>query len=236
MPNSFAPSLLNGLQVFAHQTAIAITNAKLYQQGQALAVLEDRQRLARDLHDAVTQTLFSANMIAEMLPRQWEHSPEEVRHGLNQMHYLTRGALAEMRLLLMELRPEALEGVILSRLVTQLSEAFTGQTGIVPALVITGERALPQEVKVAFYRIAQEALNNISKHARATQVTISLAFHDMGVTLMISDNGRGFIAEQTKSGSLGLKIMRERAEKINARFQIESLPGIKTTLTVDRMG
>ncbi|MEP6985496.1 MAG: GAF domain-containing protein, partial [Chloroflexota bacterium] len=125
MPNSFNPSMLSGLQAFAHQTAIAITNAKLYQQGQALAVLEDRQRLARDLHDAVTQTLFSANMIAEMLPRQWENDPEQARRGLNQMHYLTRGALAEMRLLLMELRPEALEGVSLARLVTQLSEAFT---------------------------------------------------------------------------------------------------------------
>lgn len=235
-PNSFVPSLLNGLQAFAHQTAIAITNAKLFQQGQALAVLEDRQRLARDLHDAVTQTLFSANMIAEMLPRQWENDPEQARRGLNQMHYLTRGALAEMRLLLMELRPEALEGVSLARLITQLSEAFTGQTGIVPALVIEGELVLPLEVKVALYRIAQEALNNISKHARATEVNILLTFHDMVVTLIVSDNGRGFILDQTKSGSLGLKFMGERAEKINAHLKIESQPGIKTSLIVDWMG
>ncbi|MEP6985059.1 MAG: ATP-binding protein, partial [Chloroflexota bacterium] len=115
-------------------------------------------------------------------------------------------------------------------------KSTAGQTGIIPTLVITGERTLPQEVKVALYRIAQEALNNISKHARATQVSITLTFHDMVVTLMVSDNGRGFIVEQTKSGSLGLKIMRERAEKINARFHIESLPGIKTTLTVEWMG
>lgn len=236
IPNSFTPMLLSGLQAFAHQTAIAITNAKLYQQGQALAVLEDRQRLARDLHDAVTQTLFSANMIAEMLPRQWEHDPEQARRGLTQMHYLTRGALAEMRLLLMELRPEALEGASLPRLITQLAESFTGQTGIVPTVVIQGEIMVPQEVKVAFYRIAQEALNNISKHARATQVTINLAFHDMVVTLIVSDNGRGFVLEQTKSTSLGLKIMCERAEKIDAHFNIESLPNKKTTLTVDWMG
>jgi len=235
-PNSFAPSLLNGLQAFAHQTAIAITNAKLYQQGQTLAILEDRQHLARELHDAVTQTLFSANMIAEMLPRQWEHDPDEARRGLKQMHHLTRGALAEMRLLLMELRPEALEGVSLTRLITRLSEAFTGQTGIVPALVIIGERTLPQEVKVAFYRIAQESLNNISKHARATAVSINLTFNETAVTLIISDNGRGFLPEQTKSGSLGLKIMGERAEKIKAHFHIESLPSVKTTLTVDWMG
>ena len=175
-------------------------------------------------------------MIAEMLPRQWEHDPEQARKGLNQMHYLTRGALAEMRLLLMELRPEALEGASLPRLITQLSEAFAGQTGIVPDLVISGERTLPQEVKVAFYRIAQEALNNISKHARATGVNIKLLFEHSVVTLILGDNGRGFAPDPTKSGSLGLKIMAERAEKINARLNIESLPGIKTTLTVEWMG
>jgi PAS domain S-box-containing protein len=236
VPNSFNPTLLDGLLAFAHQTAIAITNAKLYKQGQTLAVMEDRQQLARDLHDAVTQTLFSANMIAEMLPRQWENDPEQARRGLNQMHYLTRGALAEMRLLLMELRPEALDGANLPRLITQLSEAFTGQTGIVPTLVITGEMTLSQEIKVAFYRIAQEALNNISKHARATQVNINLTFHETVVILTVSDNGRGFLVEQPKSGSLGLKIMAERAEKINAHFNIESQPGIKTTLTVEWTG
>jgi len=136
----------------------------------------------------------------------------------------------------MELRPEALEGVSLARLVTQLSEAFTGQTGIVPTLVIEGDMALPLEVKVTLYRIAQEALNNISKHARATQVSIKLTFNEKVVTLIVTDNGRGFIVDQTKSGSLGLKFMGERAEKINAQLTIESQPGIKTTLTVDWMG
>ena len=234
-PNSFNPKTLSGLQAFAHQTAVAITNAKLYQQGRTLAILEERQRLARDLHDAVTQTLFSASMIAEMLLRQWDHNPEQVRQGLTQLHLLTRGALAEMRSLLIELRPEALEGVSLQRLIGQLVEAFSGRTGIVPVLVIEGERELPLEVRIALYRIAQEALNNVSKHARASQVKVKLSLNPM-VELTLWDNGRGFLPEHLRSDSFGLKIMRERAELIGARLTIASEPGKQTTLKVEWMG
>ncbi|MEO8393306.1 MAG: PAS domain-containing protein, partial [Chloroflexota bacterium] len=231
-PNSFNPKALIGLQAFAHQTAVAITNAKLYQQGQAFAILEERQRLARDLHDAVTQTLFSASMIAEMLLRQWDHNPEQVRQGLGQLHLLTRGALAEMRSLLIELRPEALDGVGLPRLISQLAEAFSGRTGIVPTVTIEGERTLPQEVKIALYRIAQEALNNVSKHARASEVFVKLSMDRM-VELTLWDNGRGFLPEQLRSDSFGLKIMRERAELVGARLTIASEPGKQTTLKVE---
>jgi two-component system nitrate/nitrite sensor histidine kinase NarX len=234
-PNFFTLKMLPGLQAFAHQTAIAIANAKLYQQGQELAVLQERQRLARDLHDAVTQTMFSASVIAETLLRQWERDPEQVRQGLHQLRNLTRGAVAEMRSLLLELRPEALESMSLPRLITQLTEAFSGQTGIIPTVVLEGDRALPQEVKIALYRIAQEMLNNVSKHARATALDVNLTVNDV-VRLMVSDNGRGFTPEQTKAGSLGLKIMRERVEQIGARLDIDSRPGLKTTITVEWMG
>lgn len=234
-PNSFNPKTLSGLQAFAHQTAVAITNAKLYQQGRTLAILEERQRLARDLHDAVTQTLFSASMIAEMLLRQWDHNPEQVRQGLTQLHLLTRGALAEMRSLLIELRPEALDGMSLQRLISQLVEAFSGRTGIIPTLVIEGERELPMEVRIALYRIAQEALNNVSKHARASQVKVKLSLYPM-VELTLWDNGRGFLPEHLRSDSFGLKIMRERAELIGAQLTIASEPGKQTTLKVEWMG
>jgi signal transduction histidine kinase len=187
------------------------------------------------LHDAVTQTLFSASMIAEMLLRQWDHNPEQVRQGLTQLHLLTRGALAEMRSLLIELRPEALEGVNLQRLISQLVEAFSGRTGMMPTLIIEGERRLPLEVKIALYRIAQEALNNISKHARASQVNVKLSMNHM-VELTLWDNGRGFLPEQMRSDSFGLKIMRERAELIGARLTIASEPGKQTTLKVEWMG
>ena len=120
----------------------------------------------------------------------------------------------------------------LPRLITQLVEAFSGRTGIVPQLTLEGERALPQAVKVALYRIAQETLNNISKHARATQVNVYLTMNPV-VKLTIEDNGRGFVPEQTNSGSLGLKIMHERADMIDARLMIQSEPGKQTTLTVE---
>jgi signal transduction histidine kinase len=227
--------MMNGFQAFAHQTATAITNAQLYQQGRELAVIQERQRLARDLHDAVTQTLFSASVIAETLPHMWESDPEQVRQGLTQLRQLTRGALAEMRSLLLELRPEALESMALPRLLAQLVEAFSGQTGIVPSLVIEGDRALPPEVKIALYRIAQEALNNIHKHARASEVSVTLKMEPM-LELKVSDNGRGFDSNQVRLDALGLKIMQERAVKIGAQLTIESEPGRGTTLCIQWTG
>jgi PAS domain S-box-containing protein len=229
VPGFFTPRMLKGLEAFAHQTALAMTSARLYEEGKELAILAERQRLARDLHDAVTQTMFSASMIAETLPRL---QPEQMRRGLTQLQQLTRGAVAEMRALLLELRPEALEGMALTRLVGQLVDAFSGQTGIVPVFEAAAERPLPQDVKIMLYRIAQEAFNNISKHARSTAVHVSLTFEPV-VKLMIEDNGRGFIPEQIKSGSLGLKIMRERAEQNAARLLVESVPGKRTLITVE---
>lgn len=235
IPDSFTPEMLTSLQMFADQTAIALKNAQLYEQAQELAMLQERQRLARDLHDAVTQTMFSASMIAETLVRLWDRNPEQIRKGLEQLRFLTRGAVAEMRALLLELRPEALEAATLPQLVAQLTEAFTGRTGIAPHLVAEGDRVLPMEVKLALYRIAQEALNNISKHARATAVRVHLTINHM-IKLAVSDNGRGFTREQAKAGSFGLKIMRERAEQIGARIAIESEPGKSTTITVEWTG
>jgi two-component system nitrate/nitrite sensor histidine kinase NarX len=234
-PGFFSPNMLSRLQAFAHQTAIAITNAQLYQQGQELAVLQERQRLARDLHDAVTQTMFSASMTAETMLRILDNDPEQVRAGLIQLRHMTRGAVAEMRSLLYELRPEALESMTLPRLITQVVEAFGGKSGVIPSVTITGERDLPQDVKIALYRIVQEALNNVSKHARASAVSVSLR-SDAVVELIVSDNGRGFTLEPNKSGSLGLKIMRERADKIDGRLTVQSVPGHGTTVRVEWMG
>lgn len=228
----FTDKTVRFLEAFAHQIALALTHTKLYQQGQELAVLQERQRLARDLHDAVTQTMFSASVIAETLPRLWESNQEQANKSIRQLRQLTRGAVAEMRSLLLELRPEALEGMTLPRLISQLAEAFTGQTGIVPKLVIEGDRALPYEVKVTLYRIAQEAFNNITKHARATETYVSLSLNNM-VQLHVQDNGRGFNPNLVKSDSLGLKIMRERAMQIGAAFRIESEAGKQTILTIE---
>jgi PAS domain S-box-containing protein len=196
------------------------------------AVTAERTRLARDLHDAVTQTLFSASLIAEVLPDLWEMDVEEAKNSTEELRQLTRGALAEMRTLLLELRPATLTQSKLSDLIKQLCEAFIGRSRLPIVLSIEGDYTLPPEVQVAFYRIAQESLNNVFKYARATQVDVSLFVSPSVVRLSTCDNGVGFDMSSTKATSLGLRIMRERAEAIGAKFQISSTPGSGTCLDV----
>jgi nitrate/nitrite-specific signal transduction histidine kinase len=230
--NAFDESDLGVLQSLAHQAAIAIENAQLYEQAQELAVVEERQRLARDLHDAVTQTLFSASLIADVLPRLWERNPDEGRRRLEEVRQLTRGALAEMRTLLLELRPAALAEAKLSDLLRQLAESITGRARVPVTLAMEGQRPLPLDVKVALYRIAHEALNNVAKHAGASQATVNLRCRPEQVELHVSDDGRGFDPEGIAPESLGLGIMRERAEAIGATLTVESEIGRGTEVMV----
>jgi nitrate/nitrite-specific signal transduction histidine kinase len=237
--DAFDESDLVVLQSLANQAAIVIENARLYEQAQQLAVVEERNRLARELHDAVTQTLFSASLIAEALPTIWESDQDKGRQLLGEMQRLSRGALAEMRTLLLELRPAALVEARLGDLLHQLGEAVTGRTGVSVAVTVEGEGELPSDVHVALYRISQEALNNVVKHARASHVTVGLhcvlsqlpsqAGREGGkVELHISDDGCGFDPSRVLPGRLGLGIMRERAQAIGATFKIESQPGYGT--------
>lgn len=191
----------------------------------ALATQHERQRLAQELHDAVNQSLFSAGLIAEVLPRLWERDQEEGRRSLVDLRRLTRGALAEMRLLLAELRPTALTDTDLGDLLRLLGNALSGRTNIPVTVTVAGQGTLPTEAQVALYRLCQEALNNIAKHARANQVTIHLEQAAGTVMLSIRDDGRGFDPEQTPHGHYGLSIMRERAEAIGASLTITSQPG-----------
>ena len=241
--NAFDESDLAVLQSLANQAAIAIENARLYEQAQELAVVKERSRLARDLHDAVTQTLFSASLIAEVLPRLWERNPDEGRHRLEELRELTRGALAEMRTLLLELRPAALADAELGDLLRQLAESITGRARVPVTVTVEGQRPLPSEVKVALYRIAHEALNNVAKHAGASQATVNLRCTPPappeiggkqrgGVELHVSDDGRGFDPEGISPESLGLGIMRERAEAIGATLTVESEIGRGTEVMV----
>ena len=217
----------------ANQAAITIINAELYKDAQTLAVLEERQKLARNLHDAINQSLFSAGLIAEVLPRLWEREPEEARRSLEDLRRLTRGALAEMRSLLVELRPSALTDTDLADLLRLLGNAFTGRTNVPVLVKVTGEGALPAETQVVFYRICQEALNNIAKHAKATRVEIDVRHEPGELELHIRDNGRGFdSSEQTPSGHYGLSMMRERAETVGARLTVTSEPGHGTELYI----
>ncbi len=224
---------------FASQAAMAMENARLYEQAQELAVMQERQRLSRDLHDSVSQALFSASLSAEVLPRLWERDPDKARICLEELHRLTRGALAEMRTLLLELRPEALIKRELGELLRQLAEAITNRVRVPVNLTVEGHCSLPPEVQVALYRIAQEALNNVAKHAGASQVAISLRYPSLdreeekgGVELCISDDGQGFNLDGISPQHLGLDIMRERAEAIGATLEIESQRGHGTRIAV----
>jgi ligand-binding sensor domain-containing protein/signal transduction histidine kinase len=211
------------------------------------AVSAERSRLARDLHDAVSQTLFSAGLIAEALPTAWERDREEGRHLLKELRQLTQGVLAEMRMLLLELRPAALIEASLGDLLRQLAEAAAAREGLSTTVTVEGKGALPPDVHIALYRIAQESLNNVVKHARANQVTIELRLVldgsgppaelvegvDVGVNkagrcrveLVVRDDGRGFDLDSVPPERLGLGIMRERAQAVGARLTIESQPG-----------
>jgi GAF domain-containing protein/HAMP domain-containing protein len=239
--SAFDESDLVMLQSLSHQAAIAIENARLYERAKELAVMEERQRLARELHDAVTQTLFSASLVAEVLPRLWERHPDEARRRLEDLRQMTRGALAEMRTLLMELRPAALADADISDLLRQLAESITGRARVPVTVTIDGQRSLPPDVKVALYRIAQEALNNMAKHAGAKQAAVSLRRFSRsdqmpepveGVELRVNDDGRGFDRGRVSPEHLGLGIMRERAEAIGAALTIDSEVGRGTQVTV----
>jgi signal transduction histidine kinase len=220
------------MALFAEQAAIAMRNARLFWNTSALAALEERQRLARDLHDSVTQTLFSASVIAESVLRSWGSKPERVEPLIQQLHQLNTGALAEMRVLLLELRPAALENVSIRDLLQQLVLSMHSRKKIEIQLEMDECPNLAFEAKEGLYRITQEALNNVVKHSRATHVDISLrcsAAHD-GIDLRICDNGGGFDESARKSTSIGMTIMHERAEAIGAELVIDNQPAHGVTV------
>jgi len=231
--NFFTPHHADLALSVANQAAITMINAELYEHAQELAVLEERQRLARDLHDAVNQSLFSAGLIAEVLPRLWDRDQAEARKSLEDLRRLTRGAMAEMRALLAELRPSTLTDSSLSDLLRQLGNAFIGGTNVPITVNIEGEFFLPAEAQVAYYRICQEALNNIAKHAKASQVEIKLKQDGAMIDLLIRDDGQGFDPQELPSGGhYGLSMMRERAEVVGAQLSITSQPGRGTELII----
>jgi len=212
-------------------TELNLANERLQEKAAQDAVIAERTRLARDLHDAVTQTLFSTTLIADVLPQLWEMNQAEGQRRLEELRLLTRGALAEMRTLLVELRPNALVEVPLPTLLRQLVESLVGRSRINIQVSTEGERKLPADVQVGFYRIAQEALNNLVKHAAADEAVLTLRM-DNTVRLSVVDNGKGFDPSSVTADHLGLKIMRERAESFGANLIIYSEPDEGTQISV----
>ena len=207
----FTEAQLALFQSIAEQLGVAIENARLFEQVGQAAIAAERNRLARDLHDAVTQTLFSASMIADVLPKIWERNPDEGRRRLEELRQLTRGALSEMRTLLVELRPAALLDTDLGDLVRHQVNAFIARTRVTVAYECNCAHNPPPEVKEATYRILQEAFNNIAKHAEASRVSVRLDCLPGLVALAVEDDGIGFDPGDASLEGLGLGIMHERA-------------------------
>jgi PAS domain S-box-containing protein len=231
-PRKFTPEEIELAMTAGDQAALAIENARLHTQVERAAVAAERNRIARDLHDSVTQTLFSATLIAEVLPKLWASDREESERRLAELRQLTRGALAEMRTLLLELRPATLTEVEIGELLRQLTEAVTGRARVPISLQTDEACDLPPDVKIAFYHVAQEALNNVAKHARASRPTVTLTCNGPQTCLQVQDDGRGFVIQEVTAEHLGLTIMHERAEGIGARLEIHSEVGKGTKVSI----
>lgn len=234
---------------YSDQAMLAIENARLSKRVEQAAILSERDRLARDLHDTVTQTLCSVSLISDVLPVLWEQNEKNGRIALEELRQLSRGALAEMRMLLFELRPTALLSADFYNLLEHLAHAFNSRTRI-PVRFIGAKFAcsMPADAKIALYRITQELLNNIEKHSHASQVDILFEQAEVRpglkrsnmhcrncqkcIHILVSDNGQGFETGSITSDHMGLRIMRERSEDIHAALQIESAPGLGTRVEV----
>lgn len=217
--------------------ATAIDNARLYQQAQATAAADERQRLARELHDSVTQLLYSIVLLAggwSIEARQDKQSPQETEQSFNELASLGQQALGEMRLLLYQLRSPAMSELGLTNALRQRLNAVENRVGIQTQLHVTGDvETLPREVQAELYFITQEALNNSLRHAQATAVEIRVAQVNHHLELLVSDNGTGF--EQTDtlgSEGMGLQNMYARAQDIGAQLDIASVPGQGTRIEV----
>ncbi|MEZ4865818.1 MAG: GAF domain-containing protein [Caldilineaceae bacterium] len=215
---------------FSTQAALAIENARLYQQVEQMAVTAERERLARELHDSVTQLLYSLTLLAEgwrRLARTGQLT--EIEEPLAELGQLGQQALKEMRLLVYELRPPSLEKEGLLGALHQRLSAVEQRSGVTTRLIADTVIELPPPLEECLYRITYEALNNALKHAAATEVKVYLSRKNGTVTLEIVDNGCGFQAQPTQGG-LGLVSMRERALQQGGELQIISAPGSGTRI------
>ena len=157
-----------------------------------------------------------------------ENDPELAKKNLEQLSIMLRGALAEMRTMLIELRPAALVGKPLSELIQLLVDANQAKLNCPLKVAVDGDHIFPEEVTIAYYRIAQEAINNIIKHSDADRASISVVSDAEGVVMTVKDTGRGFATEKIPPGYFGVHIMAERMEEIGGALTIESKPGYGT--------
>lgn len=217
---------------FSNQAAIAIENARLYDRSREQDILQERNRLARELHDSLSQSLFSMVLNAEAANLFFDADQEQARAQIKLLYETANSALKEMRTLIFELRPANLEEEGLATVLSKHAKIVSDRYGLIVRVDTKGQGRLPLNIEKALFRVAQEALNNIVKHARATEAGIYLNTQEDTVHLKIKDNGIGIQAGQTKSGTLGLTSMRERVEQIGGTFEIGPNPSGQGTMVV----
>jgi signal transduction histidine kinase len=224
------------IELLASHAAIAITNARLYERSRELSILEERNRLALELHDAVSQKLFSLVLTAESTETLLERDGEAARAQVERLKQLSREALDELRSLILELRPPDLDRDGLCGALRKHVEVLRQLHGVeielkIDDAVSAGGDGRDQEV----LRIAQEALQNALRHARATHVEIRLGRHDGQLALEVRDDGVGFQPDdpELRSRRLGLTSMEERADRLGGRLQIHSAPGQGTDIRLE---
>jgi signal transduction histidine kinase len=202
-------------------------------QVEALAVLEERNRIARDLHDSVSQSLYGLTLATEAAKRRLRRGGEDsLAADLESIGETAREALTEMRLLIYELRPPALEQEGLTGSLETRLNAVERRSGLKTSLTADIQERLPAAVEVELDRIAQESLNNVLKHARATTVDVTVHQRGRTVTLEIADNGIGFNPDAVDGRGMGMRGLGERAARIGGNLTIDSLPGAGTTVRI----
>lgn len=217
--------------------AVDITERKRNEERlRQLAALEERQNLARELHDSVTQTLFSMSLNARAAERALHNNPQQAAAVVAELRRLAQGALAEMRALIFELRPESLENEGLLAALAKHTAALTARHELPVESETDSEPAIDIAAKEALYRIGQEAMHNVVKHAGASKVALSLR-HEQGAdgpafVMRVADDGKGFDPSRRFPGHLGLVSMRERAAKFGGSLTIRSGAGQGTEVVV----
>jgi signal transduction histidine kinase len=221
-------------QTLAGQAALAIESAGLREQAGQAAALDERNRLARELHDSVTQSLYSVTLYAEAAARQLEGGNQEaVIDHLRALRDTSRDALREMRLLIYELRAPEIERIGLAAALRGRLQAVERRGGLHAELVQKGDEKMPVASQQELYHIAREALNNALKHAHASRIVVHLVYQPERAVLEIKDDGVGFDSVAAmEAGGMGLHTMQERAQRLGAELEVQTSPGEGTLVRV----
>ncbi|MFJ9648516.1 GAF domain-containing sensor histidine kinase [Streptomyces sp. NPDC004244] len=238
VPGGFTDEDEELLGLLAQHAAIALTNARLYERSRELTITEERSRLAHELHDAVSQKLFSLRLTAQAAAALVDRDPARAKEELHQVAVLAAEAADELRAAVTELRPAGLDedGLVatLRGQVRVLDRAHSARV----TFTCDGVRALPAAQEEALLRVAQEALHNALRHADADRVEVVLARRGPGAVLTVEDDGRGFDPRAVRAAGrhLGLVSMRDRAGGVGGRLTVHSAPGTGTTIEMEVPG